>query len=79
MNLKQTYQSSKPKTFNIKGFELITPRFHIELPQKHNPADKWQHPLNPKPKKTAVLENDLTTTKSLLPTPETQPEDLNEL
>ena len=54
-------------------------RLQTNSPQKQNSVDDWQHPLSPKPIKTALLGNVSMTTKSQPPTPDTHPEDLYEI
>ena len=45
------HQSAEPKTFNIEGLTLLTPRLHNKLLQKQNSPDDWQHPLSQTPSK----------------------------
>ena len=70
--INQIPQAIEKQTFDIERFKLITPRLHSNLPK--NSADKLQHPLSPNIIKTTILENDITTTDSRPPTPDTHSE-----
>ena len=72
-------QTKTLKSFDIRGFKLITPRLHTKSSQKQKPAGYWQHPLSPKPINTTVLGNDAMTTNSRPPTPDTHFRDLYQL
>ena len=49
--IKQTHQSAEPKTLNIEGLSLLTPRLHNKRLQKQNSPDDCQHPLSQNPSK----------------------------